>query len=251
MIHRAFILVATAGLGACASIGGDQIDPVEARLNALEAESRQLRDDLAEQQRIISGMSAVGLGSSVAALEEQFRNLRGELEQLSYESEVREERQRALYLDLDQRLQSLDRQGRNASGPAASAATRNDDQKAYLSAFQQMKGNNYAGAISAFTSFLQKFPASPYAANAQYWIGEAHYVQREFDKAWDAFGQVLARYPAADKAADALLKQALVKVEQGQPGEARTLLERLKQKYPSSQAAKLGAERLRQMGADG
>ena len=43
-----------------------------------------------------------------------------------------------------------------------------------------------AEAISGFKQFLTKFPTSALADNAQYWLGEAHYVT----KAEGGFGAV-------------------------------------------------------------
>lgn len=244
------MLAAGAWLAGCASYGGNEVDPVQARLNALEAENASLREALAEQRRRLEGLSAVGLDNSIATLEEDLRQLRGQVEQLEYQSEVDKERQRALYVDLDQRLQALEARvagDGDQAGGAAAGGTDNGDQEAYLAAFQKLKNSDYSGAISGFRAFLGEFPDSPYAPNAQYWIGEAHYVQREFDAAWDAFGKVLERYPQSPKAADALLKQGLVRVEQGRLGPARELLEKTLERFPNSGAAELARERLAQL----
>lgn len=238
---RSVFAILTVILAGCATYG-DQIDPVESRLTALESENQQLRETVADQKRRMDGMSAVGLDNSVASLQEQYRALRGQLEQVAYQQSENAERQQALYVDLDRRLQALEKQG--SGGDAAAAAPNNVDQKAYLAAFQLLKGGQYPAAITAFERFLQEHPQSPYAANSQYWVGEAHYVQRSFDAAWTAFAQVLSQYPDSAKAADALLKQGLVRVEQGKPGEARKLFEQVGTRYPNSTAARLAKERL-------
>lgn len=239
-------LFASLLLGACASMGSNEPDPTERRLMALEAQNQALRADLTEQQRMLSGLSAVGLGGTVATLEEQTRRLRGELEELQFRMNQQDERQRALYVDLDNRLTALE--GGASSSAAASTAADNQDQKAYLAAFQSLKSGDYVGAISGFEAFLKDFPASPYAPNAQYWIGESHYVKRDFDKAWDAFSSVITRYPDSGKAPDALLKQGLLRIEQNRRDDARALLNQTIKRYPNSTAAGLAKDRLQQLG---
>ncbi len=243
-------LSAVALLGGCASVGSNKPDPTQLRLAALESENQAQRDELAEQRRLLNGFGAVGMGSSVAQLEEQARQLRGQIEELQYKLSMQEDRQRALYLDLDNRLQALEG-GTTTPGsgrPRNSSEAGDGDQKAYLAAFQQLKSGAYPEAVAGFQNFLRQYPESPYAPNAQYWIGEAHYVQRNFDQAWSAFAVVLERFPASPKASDALLKQGLLRVEQGQPVQARELLKKTIQSYPDSTAASLAKERLQQMG---
>lgn len=248
-MKRLSLVLVTLLLGACASFGGNEPNPTETRLNALESENRALRAQLTEQERRLNGLGAVELGSSVAGIEEKLRLMRGEVEELGYRMEQQQQRQRALYVDLDQRISRLEGGEGGASSGSRPAMDDNADQKAYLAAFQRLKAGDYAAAVKGFDELLGSYPESPYAPNAQYWIGEAHYVQRDFDAAWRAFARVLERYPASSKAPDALLKQGLLRVEQGKSAEARTLLQQTVQRFPNSSAAGLAQERLRQMGA--
>lgn len=243
------VVLAVAVLSGCASMGS-QPDPVQLKLDSLDAENQELRSELAETQRRLSGLGAVGLGSSVANLEEQVRMLRGQVEELQYKLDRQNERQRALYVDLDSRLQGLEGGSSGSSSSARVQQDNNADQKAYLAAFQSLKSGSYDQAIGAFEDFLGKYPDSPYAPNAQYWIGEAFYVDREFDKAWGAFAKVLSRYPGSAKASDALLKQGLLRVEQGNNDEGRGLLRKVVSDYPNSTAANLARARLQQMGGE-
>ena len=45
--------------------------------------------------------------------------------------------------------------------------------------------------------------------NIQYWIGEVHYAQQNFEKAIIAFGEGLKNYPESIKGPDNLLKLGL------------------------------------------
>ena len=57
-----------------------------------------------------------------------------------------------------------------------------------------------------FLDFIAKYPKHPLVANAQYWIGEAYYVQHDYRQAQTEFQKVLKTAPGSAKAGDALLK---------------------------------------------
>ena len=55
------------------------------------------------------------------------------------------------------------------------------EKAAYDQAFQALKELRYADAAEDFQSFLDQYPNSEYADNAQYWLGESYYVTRNYD----------------------------------------------------------------------
>ena len=82
----------------------------------------------------------------------------------------------------------------------------------YQAAFALLKNSQYDQAIQAFQSFLSTYPTSPLADNAQYWLGEAYYVNRSFPEALAAFQKVVDKYPQSRKVPDALLKVGLLRL---------------------------------------
>ena len=52
----------------------------------------------------------------------------------------------------------------------------------YQAAFNQLKEGRYDEAAAAFTKFLANHHDHELASNAQYWIGEVHYVKREYPR---------------------------------------------------------------------
>ncbi len=88
-----------------------------------------------------------------------------------------------------------------------------------------------------FLDFIGKYPKHPLAANAQYWIGEAYYSQRDYRQALVEFQKVL-EYPSANgKVPDALLKMGLCYTSLREPGRASEVWTRIVGEYPSSEAA--------------
>ena len=131
-----------------------------------------------------------------------------------------------------------------SAGSDSAGAGTSEEQRVYGQSFDALKAGSYSVAITGFKSFLSSYPASPLAENAQYWLGEAFYVTRDFDSATGAFRNVLQKWPDSRKAPDALLKLGYTQLEQKKTGEGRATLSQLVQKYPGTDAAKLAAERL-------
>lgn len=125
-----------------------------------------------------------------------------------------------------------------------SQARENPDQEAYMKAYGVFSANRYAEAIGAFTSFIAEFPGSEYAGNAQYWIGECHYTQKDFRMALKAFQAVLDLYPKGKKVPDAMLKVAFSQLGLHDDAAARLTLQKLIDTYPKSPAAAKAKERL-------
>lgn len=139
--------------------------------------------------------------------------------------------------------------------PAAATAVAPVDpareQADYKAAFNLLKVGKYGEAILAFRDFLGKYPAGNYAANAQYWLGEANYVTRQFPVALEEFKKVITQYPESRKLPDAMLKIGYIYYEMKQSEDARRVLTELKQKYPGKTAARLAENRLQRMKLEG
>ena len=137
--------------------------------------------------------------------------------------------------------------GAGAAGSAAAdsgGVGTSEEQRVYGQSFDALKAGSYSIAVTGFKDFLTSYPASPLAENAQYWLGEAYYVTRDFDSASAAFKSVLSKWPDSRKAPDALLKLGYTQIAQNKAAEGRATLSQVVQKYPGTDAAKLAADRL-------
>lgn len=126
-----------------------------------------------------------------------------------------------------------------------------EERGAYEKALNYLREGRYAQAMEAFRGFLKAYPQSGYADNAQYWLGEANYVTRNFDAAVEEFGRVVNDYPDSTKVADALLKIGFVHYEKGEWDAARAKLTEVTGKYSRSTAARLAEQRLQKLKAEG
>ena len=193
-------------------------------------------------------------------LRRENQQLRGEIENLSYEIERLKRKQRDIYLDIDQRLGNVS--GGGAPAETAAPVTAREPapvvsrdrskvtaeyQAAYALLSPQQK--RYAEAAKAFEAFLQKYPDDELAPNAQYWLGEAHYVSQNNAAAQQAFEVVVSRYPDSNKAPGALFKIGRLQQAGGNVAAARSSYQRVLNDYPDSPAAGLARPRLDQPGA--
>jgi len=114
----------------------------------------------------------------------------------------------------------------------------------YRAGVDLVKGGKYADAIAALRAFVQRYPRHDYADNAQYWIGEAFYAQKDYPHALVEFRATIEQYPRGNKVPDALLKVGYCYAALGQADKARAVLEQVVSLYPKSEPAALAAKRL-------
>ena len=244
-------LTAVLALGVSGCVTPPEQDPTVQRLT--EMDGRLLRIE-----RVMSNQSLLDLSQRNDALQNELRGLRGQLEELQHALEASRNQQRELYGDLDKRLQALEA-GRGSAVPVAAptaaaapaSAPDGGDRAAYQTAFDQLKDGKYTEAANGFTRFLSAYPQSQLADNAQYWLGEAHYVLKDYPQALRDFQAVLQKYPDSRKAPDALLKIGYCQYELKNYRDARDALNKLVQQYPETSSARLAQQRIAKLDGEG
>ena len=142
-------------------------------------------------------------------------------------------------------------QSTTASLSPTPSVTQSEEKAAYQAAFDTLKEGRYKKAKTELKTFLGRFPNSSYAGNAQYWLGEAHYVTRNFDQGIIEFKNVLDKYPTSNKVPDAMLKLGYTFYELKQFPQAKQILADLREKFPKSTASRLAAKRLDRIRKEG
>ena len=118
---------------------------------------------------------------------------------------------------------------------------------AYRTALSFLRETQYSDSSKAFSSFLKKFPKSRYSGNAQYWLAESFFAQKNYDVALIEFAKVVDTYPNSAKVADARLKIGYTYYEMEEWREARQTLDSLVTDYPTTNIAELAKKRLQRM----
>ena len=171
-----------------------------AALGAAQAQAGVFDDDEARRQiadhRIKTearfdqqAKAQLDLSTQIQRQAEEIARLRGQIETLSYELETAKKRQQDFYLDLDTRLRKFEAPASamaddpSGAAPATASGDPAKESQEYEAALNQFKAGKYKDAAAGFAAFVQKYPASSLAPNAQYWLGNAWYAQRDCKRA--------------------------------------------------------------------
>ena len=246
MVSVRYLLVALAFvvLSGCEGLLSTEDDPMYVKMN--EIDSR-----LARVERLVDNEGLVNLMSQLAAVQTDLQALRNDVETLQHEVEQSNSRQRDLYLDIDQRLQSIEKANANLDvfeggslSPGQLPVPGGTDRANYQAAFELLKQGRYDQAAIALQQFMVAFPTSELSDNAQYWLAETHYVTQQYDDALPAFQAVVDRYPDSRKIPDALLKIGYCNYELKRMTAAEKALQAVVADYPETTAARLASQRL-------
>jgi tol-pal system protein YbgF len=126
------------------------------------------------------------------------------------------------------------RQGPPPVVAAVDPAAAGDPKQAYERAYGFLLQQEYGAAQAGFIDFLKVYPRDSLVPNALYWLGETHYVQRNYADAAEAFDLVAQGYGNSPKAPDSLLKRGMALAALGKKADACGVLKRLPGMYPSA-----------------
>jgi tol-pal system protein YbgF len=139
--------------------------------------------------------------------------------------------------------------GVGGSKGAAAADTRRPStpRDLYKRGLARYRAGNYAAALSDFQEYLKMGPPPDYVDNAYYWLGECSYGLGRYQESLEYFGTVLKKTPDGNKVPDSMLKAALTYARVGRKAEARSTLYNLLETYPNTNAARLAAQKLKEL----
>jgi tol-pal system protein YbgF len=233
-------IVALAALPALTGCYGKRISAVEVRtartedrLTVLEKSQKDLTAEVLELRRKVADQIEL-LRAGKAASEAHLREIDRGLQVLAQRVDESGELYRELKDSL--RYPASPAPGAAADSVSASATT---PRAVYDAAYQDLTRGNHGLAIMGFQEVISKFAGSELADNAQYWIGESYYAQKDFKHALQEFQKTIDTYPKGDKVPAALLKVGLCQQQLGDKGAARAAYQMLMEKYPQSEEARL------------
>jgi len=128
------------------------------------------------------------------------------------------------------------------SGPAPSADT------LYSNGLRDITSGKYDLARSEFQDYLRYYGDTDLASNAQFYLGEIAYSQKNFQVAVDEYDRVLSNYPKSFKLAPARLKKGMALIELGQKNAGIKELREVVKRYPGTEEERRARARLKDMG---
>ncbi|MBI5570874.1 MAG: tol-pal system protein YbgF [Desulfomonile tiedjei] len=158
---------------------------------------------------------------------------------------------------LDPRVQSAARAGVPVAAPPSAPAVDQQapveivdnqpstEERQYREAYSLFRRGSPQQAVPLFEDFLRKYPKSPLAADAVYWVGEARFAEGRFDEAVLNFDKVIKEFPGSKKELNALLKQGQAFEKMGDSRSAKIIFQKLVHDHPHTVQARLAASRLK------
>lgn len=215
-------------------------DASRASLQELQSENDRLRSSLLQ------------LNSQLDQVKSDLSEVRGQVEvQTKNQSDLvklladQQKQQKDQAQKLDERFRALEPVKVSLDGQEFVADPA--ERKMYESALAQFRSGEFAGAQTAFSDFLKRYPQTGYQALALFWLGNAQYANKQFREALASFQMLVKGNPSHPKAPEALLSAANCQAELKDARGMRKSLEDLKAKYPDSEAGVAAAERLKKL----
>ena len=207
------------------------------RVDALQAAQTQQASDNAQ-----SSKGLLDLQTQIESLRADLATLRGQNEQLTQDVSNLQQQQKTISQNVTAQLAATQPTQVTVDGQTFNAAPQEKtDFEAALATFRQ---GDFAGAQTAFQSFIQKYPQSGYNPSALFWLGNAQYATRDYKGAIGNFRALVAQSPTHARAPESVLSIANCQIELGDTKAARKTLGDLLKAYPQSEAAQAGKERL-------
>jgi tol-pal system protein YbgF len=130
----------------------------------------------------------------------------------------------------------------SASGPAPSADT------LYSNGLRDITSGKYDLARSEFADYLKYYGDTDLASNAQFYLGEIAYSQRQYSQSVSEYDKVLTNYPKSFKLAPARLKKGMALLEMGQKSQAIKELREVVKRYPGTEEERRARAKLKELG---
>ncbi len=271
-VIRSIPLVALAATGGCFATRGDvrvlQGDIAQMRTDVLKNQQEQ-RDALTQVARQLQNAS-----DSLARVSARTVGLQGDLR-----GETRAIRDQLLQIQtlLGQsqatvaRLRSELEAARNAPPPTAApapgtvpagttggvvppkapgdtatvAGTQPGPSQLYQKGLDLINRGSYATGRAVLQEMLTTYPTSDLAPDAQYYLAESLFKEKNWAAADPAYAAVVSSYPNSSRVRNALYKRGQVAVQLGNIPQARQYFEQVIARFPRTDEAELAAETLK------
>lgn len=238
----------------------------EDRFNAIDAALKQILDQINSGNRQVTGLDknfrdvmnkgvanqVIAVGTKVDALGEDFKYVKENVSEVIERLGKIEQK----VVDLNTAIRTMQAppappsgSGTSPAGPSASAPPAGTSAEGlYKDALRDKSSAKYDLALDEFKNYLSWFGETEFAPNAQYYIGEIHYNQKNFDEALKAFDAVIAM-PKNNKSMEAHFMKGRALVRLGEKSEGAREFRTVVQASPGSDIARRAQAELRDLGA--
>lgn len=260
-------LALAAALALCAgAVSAQSVDYYQFR----ELEKR-LEKSEAELQRLSNAVSGGDFLQRLEQVKGEISRLTGDLEQLQFQVRQHEQQSKQKLEDLEYRIIELEggdpsilfqqdapaapqQQGSlsqpelpvggtlgvlttNSTGQTVAAPAASAERAAFDAGVLAARAGRQGEAKNLLEGFVTRFPDSPLAGEAYYWLGENYLSGNDYQSAASRFLDAATLYPSNAKAPDSLVRLGMTLSLMGQNQVACSTLAEVRQRYPSAAGA--------------
>jgi tol-pal system protein YbgF len=161
--------------------------------------------------------------------------------------------------DIQNTLQTIDSKLATAGAPASggtppgsatspAAGSQPSADTLYSNGLRDITGGKYDLARQEFLDYLKYYPQTDLASNAQFYLGEISFAQKQYGQAATEYEKVFVNFPKSFKLAPAHLKRGLALLEIGQKVSAVRELREVIRRYPGTDEEKRARAKLHELG---
>jgi len=271
-----FLLILVFSIAGCATsqdlkaVRSELNQKMEEKLSAVDAELAILKKEQEKNSSTVASMrkgqanSAADLGD----LRENIQQLRGQLETLKKDmardakgsDELKDRLDNiALKVNFIENFLEIGKKdsvsdvydnGIKPSGNGVAAkepAKKQNKETMYAAAYQTFKDGHYDKSRTEFKNFLATYPDTEYAGNAQFWIGECYFFEKNYEQAILEYEKVAKNYPKGNKVPYALLKQGLSFLKLNDKISAKLILQQVIKDFPNTNQARIARSKLQEI----
>ena len=272
--YNLFLLILVFSIAGCATsqdlkVARSELNQkMEEKLSAVDSELALLKKEQEKNSLTVAAMSKGNANSAadVSDLRETIQQLRGQLEALkkdmARDAKKNDELKDRLdsiavkvrfiesFLEIGKKDSVSDDKGTKPPGNGLASkepGKKQDKETLYAAAYQTFKDGNYDKSRNEFKSFLAAYPETEYAGNAQYWIGECYYFEKDYEQAILEYEKVSKNYPKGNKVSSALLKQGLSFLKLNDKTSAKLILQHVIKDFPNTTQARIARVKLQEI----
>lgn len=218
---------------------------VTGRFEEMRFFSEKSQSELTESKEILNA-KVKELETAVQDLSSQIADVKKFLSITIEEQKKAEEMRKAGEAEKERKAQESTRatQKKESSANTAATSTKTKIKDIYMAAYQALREGKTTQAREKFNSILKDYPNNEYSDNARFWIGEAYYKEENYPDAILAYEELFKNNPDSDKVPGAMLKQGLAFYSIKDEKTGKIILEKLIEKYPESEPAKLARKKI-------
>jgi tol-pal system protein YbgF len=223
------------------------VDQTNSSLGKIEGTMGSLQKSVQDVQAN-SGARLDTMSTQVQGLSDNLEEIKSRLGKLNQQ-----------LVDLQNSVQSIDAKisgtapapATGTASPTASASPSSPPPSAdtlYSNGLRDITSGKYDLARSEFQEYLKFYADTDLASNAQFYLGEIAYKQKQYEEAVADYDKVLTNYPKSFKLAPARLRKGMALIELGQKTGAVRELREVVRRYPGTEEDRQARAKLKELG---